>query len=72
MTHNDDSGWQPVRCIVCGGGHEPRLDICDPNGMDKEIERIGARRWNAITANVSKLHNHYPPNREPQGGGNEQ
>jgi hypothetical protein len=40
--------------------------------MDKEIERIGARRWNAITANVSKLHNHYPPNREPQGGGNEQ
>jgi hypothetical protein len=41
-----------MRCIVCGGDHQPAPLVCDPAGMDREIKRMGARRWNRITARV--------------------
>ena len=44
-----------MRCIVCGGDHQPRADVCDPAGMDREAARMGAKRWNAITAQVMRL-----------------
>lgn len=46
-----------MKCIVCGGNHQPRADICDSDGMDREIARLGAERWNAITAHVSRVIN---------------
>ncbi len=36
-----------MRCIVCGGDHQPKSDLCDPEGMDKEIARLGLKHaWN--------------------------
>ncbi len=46
-----------MRCIVCGGDHEPRVNACDPEGMDREAARLGAKRWNALTAHVSRVIN---------------
>jgi hypothetical protein len=46
-----------MRCIVCGGDHQPSSDVCDPEGMDREIARLGAKRWNALTAHVSRTLN---------------
>ena len=43
-----------MRCIVCGGDHEPSASICDADGMDREAARMGARKWNAITAQVMR------------------
>lgn len=44
-----------LRCIVCGGEHQPTGAFsCDADGMDREIDRIGARRWNQITAQVMR------------------
>lgn len=41
-------------CVVCGGDHEPSFETCDDAGMDKRIKQIGTRRWNQITAQVSR------------------
>lgn len=46
-----------MRCIVCGGDHQPSAAACDPDGMDREIARLGAKRWNALTAHVSRTNN---------------
>lgn len=45
------------RCIVCGGDHQPTSDTCDSDGMDREIKRLGARRWNQLTAHISRVNN---------------
>jgi hypothetical protein len=42
-----------VRCIVCGGGHEPHPILCDEAGMDEQARKMGARRWNRITAQIN-------------------
>lgn len=39
-----------IRCMVCGGDHEPNPAVCNSDGMDREIERLGSRRWNRIAA----------------------
>ena len=36
------------RCMICGTDHQPGGQ-CDDAGMDRQIERMGARRWNRIT-----------------------
>lgn len=46
-----------MRCIVCGGDHQPSAAICDPDGMDREAARLGVERWNALTAHVSRIIN---------------
>jgi hypothetical protein len=46
-----------MRCIVCGGDHQPRSDLCDSDGMDREIARLGGKRWNALTAHVMRVNN---------------
>lgn len=43
-----------MRCIVCGGDHEPSSDSCDSAGMDKEIARLGSHRWNRLTGHVMR------------------
>lgn len=43
-----------MRCIVCGGDHEPSPSICDSDGMDREAFKLGAKRWNALTAHVMR------------------
>jgi hypothetical protein len=35
-----------MRCILCGGDHEPHAASCDPEGMDREIARMGNAVWN--------------------------
>jgi hypothetical protein len=40
---------QTLRCILCGGDHEPSAARCDELGMDREIARLGARRWNRLS-----------------------
>jgi hypothetical protein len=42
-----------MRCIVCGGDHQPSPSVCDSEGMDREAAKIGAKRWNALTAHVA-------------------
>jgi len=44
-----------MRCLVCGGNHLPSASVCDPDGMDREATRLGAKRWNALTAHVSRV-----------------
>lgn len=39
-------------CMVCGGDHEPSTDVCDPDGMDRVIAKIGADKWNRLTRPV--------------------
>jgi hypothetical protein len=36
-----------MRCILCGGDHEPEPKLCEqnPEGMDREINRLGSMRW---------------------------
>jgi hypothetical protein len=46
-----------MRCIVCGGDHQPCASVCDPDGMDREVARLGAKRWNELTAHVSRVLN---------------
>lgn len=46
-----------MRCIVCGGDHQPRADLCDDAGMDREAAKLGARRWNQLTAHVARVNN---------------
>ncbi len=43
-----------MRCIVCGGDHQPSATVCDLDGMDREIARMGAKKWNAITSQVMR------------------
>jgi hypothetical protein len=46
-----------MRCIVCGGDHQPSPSVCDSDGMDREIARLGYKRWNALTAHVARVNN---------------
>jgi len=36
-----------MRCILCGGDHEPSAANCNqnPEGMDREAKRMGAFKW---------------------------
>jgi hypothetical protein len=43
-----------LQCIICGGDHEPHPMMCDDAGMDEQIVRLGARRWNRLTAQVHR------------------
>lgn len=44
-----------VYCIVCSGEHQPTSPmVCDEDGMDREIARMGAQRWNRITKQVMR------------------
>jgi hypothetical protein len=47
-----------MRCIVCGGDHQPQASVCNLDGMDREVSRMGAKKWNAITSQVMKANNH--------------
>jgi hypothetical protein len=52
---------QPLRCIVCGGEHQPTSAMyCDEDGMDREIARMGSRQWNRITGQVMRALNRRP------------
>ena len=44
-------------CMVCGGDHVPSPSICDSDGMDRQIARLGGKRWNALTAHISRTKN---------------
>ena len=46
-----------MNCIVCGGDHMPSPSTCDVDGMDRQIAKLGAKRWNALTAHVAKVNN---------------
>ena len=51
-----------LRCILCGGNHiagDPNLSQCLENdeGIDREVARMGCRRWNRISAHVSTQYN---------------
>ena len=46
-----------MRCIVCGEDHQPSASVCDPDGMDREAAKLGAKRWNYLTAHVSRTLN---------------
>lgn len=50
-----------MNCIICGGAHMPRAENCDSDGMDSQAARLGARRWNALTAHVSRVNNKTEP-----------
>jgi hypothetical protein len=55
-----------VRCIVCGGDHLPTSPmICDEDGMDREIARMGNRLWNRITGQVMRRNNRDTSGEEP-------
>lgn len=43
-----------IRCIVCGGEHEPGVANCDAAGMDRNIQMMGARRWNQISGYIQR------------------
>lgn len=44
-----------LRCIVCGGEHQPTSAmVCDEDGMDREIARMGNRQWTRITGQVMR------------------
>ena len=43
-----------MRCIVCGGNHQPATSVCDPDGMDREAARMGYRKLNAITGVLAR------------------
>jgi hypothetical protein len=36
-----------MRCILCGGDHEPSPANCDqnPEGIDREAKRMGPMKW---------------------------
>lgn len=36
-----------MRCILCGGDHEPTPSNCNqnPEGIDREARRMGAMKW---------------------------
>jgi hypothetical protein len=63
-----------THCLVCGGDHQPSPTVCDSEGMDRQAERMGARRWNRITT-VRRKHCLYktgdpdaPPNIQDRNG----
>lgn len=43
-----------MRCILCGGDHEPQAELCNqnPSGMDCEIKRMGAIKWTRLSGLV--------------------
>jgi hypothetical protein len=41
-------------CIVCGGDHQPHPLMCDDAGMERQIKKLGARRWNQITGHINR------------------
>lgn len=49
-----------VHCILCGGDHVPHCanalypDRCTDDGIDREIKRMGHRRWNIYSRQVFK------------------
>lgn len=44
-----------MNCILCGGDHHPgEPSACDPDGIDREIQRMGARLWNRISGQVMR------------------
>jgi hypothetical protein len=50
-----------MNCIVCGGDHAPRAESCDSGGMNLLAAKLGARRWNALTAHISRINNKVGP-----------
>lgn len=46
-----------MRCVLCGGDHQPSAAVCDQAGMDRQAARLGTKRWNALTAHVSRIIN---------------
>ena len=46
-----------MRCILCGGDHEPHPARCDDEGIDREIARMGARRWNQLANQAQRQAN---------------
>ena len=38
-----------LKCVVCGGDHVPHPAVCDPEGMQRQIAKLGARTWNRLT-----------------------
>lgn len=43
-----------IICVVCGGSHSPSSTLCDQHMMDKQISKMGARKWNTLTAFIMK------------------
>lgn len=48
-----------MKCILCGGNHEPSVAACTDNeaGMDKRIAEIGAKRFNRLSQRVQSARN---------------
>lgn len=42
-----------LRCILCGGPHEPHPAVCSDEGMDAVIAAVGARKWNRLLAGMA-------------------
>ena len=45
-----------MRCILCGGDHEPSPANCDqnPEGIDREAKRMGPMKWCRVSGLVAQ------------------